>query len=135
PCKGNPWPTGDADRIDWLRRVLTETPGRSKILFAHHSRLSRGKHGDNEDVDAMWRMLFDAATGAPLVSLTMGGHDHNVSVYGPRPASHPERGSVAFAQGIHVIVNGAGGHGHDIGWQGTKPDVPFDEHNSCVTST
>ena len=132
PCKGHPWPMGDANRTDWLRRVLSETPGRAKIIFAHHSRLSRGKHGDIRDVDGLWRTLFSAATGAPLASLTMAGHDHNVSVYGPRPSSHPEGGSVAFAQGIHVIVNGAGGHGHDLGWRGTRPEF-FDEDNFCVT--
>jgi calcineurin-like phosphoesterase family protein len=132
-CKGNPWPMGDADRRVWLRRVLTETPGRAKILFAHHSRLSRGKHGDVTDVEALWRELFDAATGAPLISLTLAGHDHNVSVYGPRPSTNPEHGSVSFSQGIHVIVNGAGGQGHDMGWRGTRPDLFFDEDNFCVT--
>ena len=132
-CKGNPWPMGDAGRATWLRRVLTETPGRAKIVMAHHSRLSRGKHGDVRDVDGLWRTLFDAATGAPLASLTMAGHDHNVSVYGPRAADRPEHGPVAFAKGIHLIVNGAGGNGHDIGFVGTRPDLFSDEDNFCVT--
>jgi hypothetical protein len=43
------------------------------------------------------------------VSVTIGGHDHNVSVYGPRDRNHPEDASVSFDRGIYVIVNGAGG--------------------------
>ena len=68
---------GDETRRTWLRRVLTETPGRAKIVFAHHSRLSKGKHGDNDgegfrkpNVDPLWRDLFDPMTSAPLVALT-----------------------------------------------------------------
>ena len=50
PCNREDWPVGDPERPQWLRRVLTEQPGRAKIVFAHHSRLSRGKHGDNRTV-------------------------------------------------------------------------------------
>ena len=50
PATTRDWPVGDPERPQWLRRVLTEKPGRAKIVFAHHSRLSRGKHGDNENV-------------------------------------------------------------------------------------
>ncbi len=133
PCKNNAWPMGDPSRVAWLRQALTGTPGRAKIVFAHHSRLSRGKHGDVKKVDGLWRTLFDEATGAPLAALTVAGHDHNVSVYGPRPLNDPKEGSVPFDKGIHILVNGAGGHGHDEGWKGAKPDLCFDEDNFCVT--
>jgi 3',5'-cyclic AMP phosphodiesterase CpdA len=133
PCKNDPWPMGDPDRIAWLRRVLTETPGRARIVFAHHSRLSNGKHGDVENVDTLWRTLFDERSGAPLAALTLAGHDHNVSVYGPRPRRNPKSGSVAFSNGIHVMVNGAGGRGHDTGFRGTRPDIFFDDDNFCLT--
>jgi hypothetical protein len=133
PCEHNPWPMGDPARVAWLRQTLSGAPGRAKMVFAHHSRLSRGKHGDIDDVDALWQTLFDANTGAPLVALTMAGHDHNVSVYGPRPRSHPRNGSVEFAKGIHIVVNGAGGRGHDTGFVGTTPDLFFDDDNYCVS--
>ncbi|MEO7276279.1 MAG: metallophosphoesterase [Vicinamibacterales bacterium] len=142
PCNDETWPVGDPERPRWLRRVLTETPGRAKIVFAHHSRLSRGKHGDNDTVDPLWQCLFDEQTGAPRAALTVGGHDHNVTWYDPRPKSHPDRDTVAFDRGIFVHVNGAGGHGHDetsggfTGFlrpiSGTTPQFADDDH-WCVT--
>jgi hypothetical protein len=133
----NPWPAGDQARLTWLQNTLT--PGRANILFAHHSRLSRGRHGDNDELDTLWKALFDAS-GTPRVAFTMAGHDHNVSVYGPRPKDNPKKGSVAFDKGIHVFVNGAGGNGHysgdgflGLGVSGAKPDIFFDDDNYCVT--
>ena len=132
PCNDERWPVGDPARIEWLRATLTATPGRAKIVFAHHSRLSRGKHGDVTNVVALWKALF-TTDGAPLAALTMSGHDHNVSVYGPRDRDNPEAGSIPFAGGIHVVVNGAGGHGHDTGFRGSVPDLHFDADNFCAT--
>jgi len=141
PCNDEDWPVGDPDRPLWLRRVLTERAGRAKIVFAHHSRLSRGKHGDNENVSALWECLFDD-TGSPRAVLTVGGHDHNVTWYEPRPRVDPHENIVPIEQGIFVHVNGAGGHGHDetsgtfTGFlrpiRGTKPQVA-DDDNWCVT--
>jgi hypothetical protein len=131
-CDNNPWPMGDPGRMLWLRNAVTGTPGRAKIIFAHHSRLSRGKHGDVKEVDALWQALFDDAN-TPRAALTIAGHDHNVSMYGPRPRFNPKEGSVDFSKGIHVLVNGAGGRGHDVGFRGTRPDLHFDDDNYCVT--
>jgi hypothetical protein len=141
PCNDESWPVGDPERLKWLRRVLQEKPGRAKIVFAHHSRLSRGKHGDNDTVAALWDCLFDDS-GAPLAALTVGGHDHNVTWYEPRPKVDPDRHIVPFERGIHVHVNGAGGHGHDetsglfTGFfkpiSGTTPQFA-DDDNWCVT--
>ena len=140
PCNRHDWPMEDPSRTAWLRQTLTETPGRAKILFAHHSRLSRGKHGNNETVDRLWQALFDEH-GSPLAALTVGGHDHNVTWYEPRPA-RPEDDAVPFDRGIFVHVNGAGGHGHDevnglftapfLLIRGTRPEF-FDDDNWCVT--
>jgi Calcineurin-like phosphoesterase len=132
PCGDEPWPMSDPSRVTWLRQTLTGRPGRAKIVFAHHSRLSRGKHGDNGSVDALWQALFDPATGAPQAVLTLGGHDHNVSIYGPRPRTNPRNGSVDVSNGIHIVVNGAGGRGHDTGFTGTRPDLFFDDDNYCL---
>ena len=141
PCNDESWPVGDPERPKWLRRVLQEKPGRAKIVFAHHSRLSRGKHGDNDTVAALWDCLFDDS-GAPLAALTVGGHDHNVTWYAARPKVDPDRHIVPFERGIHVHVNGAGGHGHDetsgifTGFfrpiSGTTPQFA-DDDNWCVT--
>ena len=126
------WPQGDPGRIAWLRQAVRGKPGRAKIVFTHYSRLSWGAHGDNPSVDAVWQELFDDA-GAPLVTVTIAGHDHNVSLYGPRPRSHPESGPVAFANGIYLIVNGAGGAGLYTPVVGTKPDLFFDDNSFCIT--
>ena len=66
----------------------------------------------------------------------LGGHDHNVSVYGPRSRSDPSRDSVAFDKGIHIVVNGAGGDGHysqGLFAHGTKGDIFKDDDNFYVT--
>lgn len=141
PCNDEQWPVGDPARAAWLRQVLAERHGRAKIVFAHHSRLSRGKHGDNDTVAGLWDCLFDNA-GAPLAALTVGGHDHNVTWYDPRPKVDPAEHAVSIDNGIHVHVNGAGGHGHDetsgafTGFfqpiSGTKPQFA-DDDNWCVT--
>ena len=141
PCNREDWPVRDPERPRWLRRVLTERPGRAKIVFAHHSRISRGKHGDNDTVSALWECLFDD-TGAPRAVLTVGGHDHNVTWYDPRPRVDPDEHIVPIEQGIFVHVNGAGGHGHDETTgvfagpfrpiRGTRPQFA-DDDNWCVT--
>ena len=102
------WPMGDDSRSAWLEKALTSAPSpRANMVFAHHSRLSYGYHGDNATVDKIWKMLFDKQGNARAVC-TMAGHDHNVSVYDPRDAAlnvtSPEKG-------VQVIVNGAGGYG------------------------
>ena len=132
PCKNNPWPMGDASRVTWLKDTLAGTPGRAKIVMAHHSRLSRGKHGDVKDVDGLWQTLF-GDDGTPRAALTIGGHDHCVSIYESRPRLKPKDGKVPFSQGIHVHVNGAAGRGHDIGFFGTRPDVFFNDDDYCIT--
>jgi len=131
PCEDiEPWPMGDPSRLTWLHNALN-TPGRAKIVCAHHSRLSRGKHGDIEQVDAVWQALF-TDSGAPRAAMTLGGHDHNVSIYAPR-SRQPSEPAAAPAQGIHVVVNGAGGRGHDIGFRGTEPEVFLEEDQYCLT--
>ena len=130
----NPWPAGDQNRVTWLKNSFK--PGRSNILVAHHSRLSRSvQHGNNGKLDFLWKTLFDAS-GRPRVAFTLAGHDHNVSVYGPRSKDNPEGPSVSFDKGIHVFVNGGGGNGHYSGGffaSGSKPDIFFDDDHFCVT--
>jgi hypothetical protein len=129
----HPWPGGDPTRLTWLQNALTL--GRANIVVAHHSRLSRGRHGNNDDLDVLWQALFDAS-GAPRVAFTIGGHDHNVSMYGPRSRNNPEGPAVSFDRGIHVFVNGAGGSGHYSGGlfaSGTRPDIYFDDDHFSVT--
>ena len=96
----------------------------------------RQRHGR-----ALWDCLFDDS-GAPLAALTVGGHDHNVTWYDPRPKVDPDRHVVPIERGIFVHVNGAGGHGHDetsgtfTGFfsRSAAPRPQFaDDDNWCVT--
>lgn len=112
------WPMGDQSRALWLDTVLN-TPTRTNIIFAHHSRLSCGNHGDNPGVQAIWRQLFDN-TGQPRAVFTVAGHDHNVSVYKPRGAALQVTG---LDKGVQIIVNGAGGTGLNTYAHGTPPDA------------
>lgn len=127
------WPAGDPARVTWLQSNLQ--PGRSNIVMAHHSRVSRGRHGNHDRLDGLWRALFDDRA-KPRVAFTLAGHDHNVSSYSPRSMSEPTKPAASPADGIHVFVNGAGGEGHvSQGFfaSGTKPDVLDDDEHFCVT--
>jgi len=129
----SPWPAGDDSRVDWLRSHFN--PGRRNIVFAHHSRLSRGHHGHNQDLKVLWEALFDEAT--PRVAFTMAGHDHNINMYGPRSKDAPESPSVPFVNGIHVFVNGAGGAGFystsGLLARGKKGDLCTNDNTFAVT--
>jgi hypothetical protein len=127
--EGN-WPRGIASRIPWLSDTLRATAGRSKVLFTHHSRLSCGNHGDQNRLQKLWENLFDGVDEKPLVSLTLGGHDHNVSIYMPR-GKQPGQIKPA-AEGIWIIVNGAGGRNHNEPDEGTPPEMS-DVDNFCLT--
>jgi 3',5'-cyclic AMP phosphodiesterase CpdA len=127
--EGN-WPRGIAVRVDWLAETLRGTPGRSKILFTHHSRLSCGNHGDQDRLQKLWESLFDGPEERPLVSLTVAGHDHNVSIYAPR-GKQPAQ-TRPPATGISILVNGAGGRNHNEPEQGTPPEMS-DVNNFCIS--
>jgi calcineurin-like phosphoesterase family protein len=126
------WPFGDLSRQAWLTKVLTDLPGRSKIVFAHHSRLSTGHHNDNVGVHAIWNSLFHPVTGVPLVAFTIAGHDHNVSLYGPKSRDDVTGANVAMDTGVRLLVNGAGGDTLYTAGDGTVPDE-FEVKGFCVT--
>lgn len=131
-CDYQSWPMGDSTRQTWLQGTLLSVPGRAKLVFSHHSRLSRGLHGDNPGMDRLWKTLF-TPEGEPLAACTFAGHDHNVSVYSPRSRDEPAKGPVPFEKGIHLVVNGAGGAGHYMGAFGTVPDLAHDPDHFCIT--
>ena len=66
-------------------------PGTCKLAFWHRPRFSAGPHGDNADVDPLWR----AARGRARIVL--GGHDHDLQLLRP-------------VDGTTSMVDGAGGH-------------------------
>jgi hypothetical protein len=64
------------------------------------------------------------------MSLTIGGHDHNVSIYTPR-GKRPNQ-IKPRADGIWIMVNGAGGRNHNEPDHGTPPQMS-DVDNFCLT--
>jgi hypothetical protein len=69
----------------------------------------------------------------PLAACAIGGHDHNVSIYSPRPALEPEKNKTTFDKGIYIVVNGAGGNGFYEGQEGTDPDMFRLTNGYCIT--
>jgi len=124
------WPKDDAGRIEWLESKLAG-PGRSRILFTHHSRLSSGSHDDQPGIDSLWRQLFDPNTGTPRVALTVAGHDHNCSLYEPRLANSSKK-ATGSKVGVWIHVNGAGGRYLVTHSGGTTPDRKYGD-GFCVT--
>jgi hypothetical protein len=133
------WPVDESHaarehRRQWLKG-LTSAAGRSKIIFAHQSRLSRGVHGDNASLQPMWEAALFDSSGHPQVAFTLAGHDHNVGLYRQRGVADPTVQAADAALGIDVLVNGAGGDHHYTfghGNSGTMPDAG-NTVDYCVT--
>jgi hypothetical protein len=75
----------------WLRRRLAGS-GTCRIVFWHRPRFSAGLHGDQADVDPLWRAVAGRA------ALVLNGHDHDMQLLAP-------------IHGTTEVVSGAGGHG------------------------
>jgi hypothetical protein len=75
----------------WLRRRLAG-PGTCRLVFWHRPRLSAGLHGDQADMDPLWRAVAGRA------ALVLNGHDHDMQLFQP-------------IHGTTEAVSGAGGHG------------------------
>ena len=81
----------DSDQMRWLRAAMSEE-GSCRIAFMHRSYLSAGRHGDQEDLSAIWQALRGRA------AIVLGAHDHNMQRFKPR-------------DGLTQFVSGAGGDG------------------------
>jgi len=84
----------------WLQADLAANPRQCVAAIWHHPRFSSGDHGNNTDVDAIWRDLV--AAGAEFV---INGHDHDYERFAPLDAT----GAVASANGTREFVVGTGG--------------------------
>jgi 3',5'-cyclic AMP phosphodiesterase CpdA len=82
-------------QLAWLRRAAGE-PGTCRIAIWHRPRWSSGWHGDQRDLDPLWRALRGRAR------LVLSGHDHDLQRFADR-------------DGLRQLVAGAGG----------RPNVPL----------
>jgi 3',5'-cyclic AMP phosphodiesterase CpdA len=83
----------------WLRADLAAHPRECTLAYMHHPRFSSGKHGNTEDVDALWRALAEAK-----VDVVLSGHDHSYERFHLKNAA----GS-PYGYGMRLIVVGTGG--------------------------
>jgi Calcineurin-like phosphoesterase len=98
-------------QVRWLARKVARG-GSCRIAFWHRPRYSAGAHGDQLDVEPLWRLLEGRA------ALVLNGHDHNSQEL------QPQGGTVE-------LVAGAGGHGHyplderypRLAWSNATDDV------------
>jgi hypothetical protein len=82
-------------QLAWLRRAVAE-PGSCRIAIWHRPRWSSGWHGDQADLDPLWRALRGHAR------IVLSGHDHDLQRFADR-------------DGLRQLVAGAGG----------RPNVPL----------
>lgn len=87
-------------QYNWLYAELEANRGRHVVAYWHHPRFSSGPHGDNEQMNPIWALLY--AHGADLV---LSGHDHHYERMHPLNAA----GVRDDARGIRSFVVGTGG--------------------------
>ncbi|WP_205609668.1 metallophosphoesterase family protein [Noviherbaspirillum galbum] len=87
-------------QLEWLARDLAQHKTRCTLAYFHHPRFSSGGHGDNPQIDDMWRMLAQAG-----VDLVLAAHDHNYERLAPKNAD----GNRDDAAGMRSFVIGTGG--------------------------
>ena len=96
-------PAGEGSpQLAWLRRDLAERPRGCLAAFWHHPRFSSGGHGNNTNMDAVWRVLAGAAA-----DLVLNGHDHDYERFAPQDADGAESPT-----GVREFVVGSGGAEH-----------------------
>jgi hypothetical protein len=91
----------------WLRADLAQNRSLCTAAYWHRPRFSSGSHGDNRDMQDLWRTLveFDA-------DVIVAGHDHVYERFAPLNAA----GDLDTAKGLRSFVVGTGGAAmHSLG--------------------
>jgi Calcineurin-like phosphoesterase len=84
----------------WLRARLQANRARCTVAYWHHARFSSGDHGNDDDVQGLWQVLYDANA-----DVILSGHDHDYERFAPQTPS----GALNRARGIRQFVVGTGG--------------------------
>ncbi len=87
-------------QIPWLTEELAAGDARCTVVAMHHPRWSSGAHGDHPNLDALWRIFYDAG-----VDVVLSAHDHAYERFAPLTPD----GEVDDARGIRSFVIGTGG--------------------------
>ena len=90
-------------QLDWIRRDLRRSDAMCELAYWHHPRWSSGTdHGSDEDMAALWRVLYGQG-----VDVVLNGHEHNYE----RFALLSPSGDREPRTGIREFVVGTGGAG------------------------
>ena len=93
---------GSEPQATWLRQDLADHPRACVLAYWHRPRFSSGSHGNNVDMDPLWRILSDAQA-----DLVLSGHDHDYERFVPMDAAGNAAGN-----GLAQLVVGTGGASH-----------------------
>ena len=94
-------PSGSGSaQMDWLRQELSSNPSACTAVYWHRPRFSSGNHGDNPDMQDLWRTLY-----ASNVDVVINGHDHIYERFAPQDAD----GRSDPSRGIREFIVGTGG--------------------------
>lgn len=96
----------------WLRADLAANPTACAAVLWHRPRFSSGPHGDNRDLQGLWRTIHEFN-----VDIVLSGHDHLYERFAPQDVD----GRADFERGIRQFVVGTGGRAmHQI--RGARPN-------------
>lgn len=87
-------------QLAWLKQELEKRKARCTLAYFHHPRYSSGGHGDNPQIDDMWRLLAEAG-----VDVVLSSHDHNYERMAPKNAD----GKRDDTKGMRSFIIGTGG--------------------------
>ncbi|MFZ6767350.1 metallophosphoesterase family protein [Undibacterium sp. Di26W] len=87
-------------QLNWLKGELADHKQSCTLAFWHHPVYSSGGHGNNENMQAAWKMLVEAKADIVLTS-----HDNDYERFAPLDAN----GDRDDKQGIRSFVVGTGG--------------------------
>jgi acid phosphatase type 7 len=94
---------GDSDpQARWLRQDLAAHQRKCVLGYWHRPRFSSGPHGNDRDLDALWRILAEERA-----DVVLAGHDHDYERFTPMNSD-----GGADPKGVTQFVVGTGGMSH-----------------------
>jgi calcineurin-like phosphoesterase family protein len=88
-----------SSQLQWLEQDLRAHDTMPTIVFFHRPRFGSGGHGDSDNPQAFWDVLF-----AHHVEIVLCGHAHHYERFAPQdPKQHPH------SRGIRQFIVGTGG--------------------------
>ncbi len=111
--------SADGDQEQWLRNDLANNSSKCILAYAHHPRFSSGIHGNNSNLEDLWKALYEYNA-----DLFLSGHDHNYERFAPQTPS----GQLDNSRGIRQLVVGTGGKSVRS-LKDTKPNSELRDNN------